>query len=260
MTLHWAENRRRYFLSMLAILGVMIIWTGVMLSSNGMNQGAFNSEQGVAYLIGICAIGALYSSTFFADLSDKKKAVQYLGLPASQFEKLLCGIFFGGVLYFIVATCIFYLVEIPASYVSLKKANIFYGMDHVKRHVEVVNVLKTDSGFVIPTVLPILFSIQAYFMLGSIYFKRYAFLKTTVSVVLLLVVILCILINIMEPALPEGWHWTGMFTWYHSNLPKPETYVESSPWLRWTVTVLLTFALPIVFWGIGYVRLQEKEV
>ena len=108
----WTEKRKRYLLALLAMGGMLIAWSAFLLSTDKF--GPLNLFlQYTAYYCGLYIIGCFYASTIFSQLGNKSQAIPYLAIPASHLEKLLCGILFGVVLFFLAYTCIFYIVDIP---------------------------------------------------------------------------------------------------------------------------------------------------
>src|ERR1044071_8534990 len=85
---HWNENRKKYLLGLLAIGGVLFVWFAFMILMERYRPMEYEL-QAVTYYVGLFAVGALYASLLFADLSTTPKAINYISVPASVFEKLL---------------------------------------------------------------------------------------------------------------------------------------------------------------------------
>src|SRR6218665_1210883 len=91
---HWAENRKKYLLGLLALAGIIVVWFvfNVLLSpSDSMDR----TTQYGTYFVGLFLVGCLYASTLFSDLSSKSKGINYLAVPASHLEKLFTALLFG---------------------------------------------------------------------------------------------------------------------------------------------------------------------
>ena len=272
VTLHWAENRKRYLLSLPAIAGVLFVWYCFLLMMN-RDEGLSIPFQVSAYYVGLFLIGSLYGSMLFADLGHKTRSIQYLSVPASQFEKLLCALFFGVLLFFIVYTLLYYLVDIPMVGLS-NRINLIrtrHLTDNIPFNAYPVHVynIYTNKGGPMPDsesnyFLLIYFALQAAFILGSVYFTRYSFIKTVVSLLLLVLVYMLFVLKGIVSNLPQGWHFgPSLFEWSQMreiNGQEEEKLVRLSSWVGDSCTFLIKYSLPFILWSITYTRLKEKEV
>jgi hypothetical protein len=262
---HWAENRRRYMLSLLAIAGLMAIWNGFNLLME-KDLPMSHRHQLPTYFVGLFLTGCVYASSLFAPLGNKKEAIQYLSVPASQLEKFLCALFYGVFLFFILYNVIFYSLDIPFVNLSRQLA----GPNH--RHEDfllpgngVVNVFVSnarDAGDseAIRSFLLAFFAIQSMFVLGSIYFTRYAFIKTVVAILLLVVAGALYMIKVISPNIPQGWTLGGFVDWHRYTSDGWEESVNLATWTTSILSFVTKYTLPLIFWYIAYVRLKEKEV
>jgi hypothetical protein len=272
MTLHWAENRRRYLLALLAIAGALFAWYSFLLVMDRDDPMGMK-YQFPAYYIGLILIGCLYGSMLFSELGHKTRGIQYLSIPASLFEKLLCALFFGVLLFFIAYTLLFYLVDIPM--VGLANRVMSWNalhMHHNQRPVGypavVYNVFANEGApmdFPFNVFLVEYFAIQAAFILGSVYFPRYSFVKTVVSLLLCCLVFMLFMIKGIAENLPQGWHIGSSLTeWSHWNVYVNEVnerkLIRSPSWVGDSLLFLVKYCIPLIFWSITYTRLKEKEV
>jgi hypothetical protein len=269
VTRHWMENRKRYMLALLAIAGLMVAWYGFVMMMNGDRTLAL-IFQFMAYYVGLYFVGCLYASTMFGELSSKPQGVSYLTVPASQLEKLCCVLFFGVVLFFIAYTLIFYIVDIPMVQLSRRLiAQRHLGWDELtspEHSVYVYNIF-TGIGGPIPDrdwhlFLVSYFSIQSAFILGSVYFTRYAFLKTIVAILLFMLVAVCFITKVIRDHLPAGWRFGGnMLEWIQLDAMGAQEKLVRLPNSISLFLIWLTICgIPLLFWVITYVRLKEKEV
>jgi hypothetical protein len=265
---HWIENRRRYILSLLAIAGLLAVWFTFLIAMDRYAP-LVASMQVIAYFIGLYLTGSLYASMLFADLSSKKEALPWLSLPASQLEKLLCVLLFGTVLFFLAYTLVFYLVDIPMVYwansILEHHPRNWPGTHDPVQPVLIYNVF-TAEGAPLPEkqfhlFLLFYFSVQAAFLLGSVYFQRYAFIKTVVAVVVFALAFLVFQRLAIYPLLPEGWI-NNLVRWTHEQYDTgpPLKEVRLPRVLEDVLTRLGEFGLPVFFWFVTYIRLKEKEV
>ena len=267
--LHWKENRRMYLLSLLAIGGVIAAWYGLLLAMD--KYAPLNPMiQYLTYYIGLYLAGCLYASTIFATLGNKAKGILYLSLPASHLEKLGCGILFGVIFFFLAYTALFYLIDIPL----VHAANGIIARDHQVwpnngkpiGSQEVFNLLAENNWAPVPDrtthlFLAFYFAAQSAFLLGSVYFTRYPFIKTIIALIILWVIAVLFMEKGVAAHLPDGWRPYDFLEW-----TRPDEYGSQMKWVKLpygTERMLELFfecIFPPAFWCITYFRLKEKEV
>jgi hypothetical protein len=97
---HWAENRKKYLLSLVAILALLVIWYSLVLLI--VQENTYPPEMQIStYYIGMALAGCLFGSLLFAEMAGGPRAMHYLSVPASALEKMLTGLLYGVVLFFI---------------------------------------------------------------------------------------------------------------------------------------------------------------
>ncbi len=104
---HTKEHYRNYLMSIAVLVGVMILG-GSFLVYMADVQLDKNIQTFLFFTIMLLA-GTIFTSSVFADLGEKKKAIAWLTLPASHFEKYLVAWIYSFLLFIIVYTLIFYL-------------------------------------------------------------------------------------------------------------------------------------------------------
>src|SRR6185312_1083045 len=107
---HWSENSKKYVLAMIAITGLMLLWF-VIIMLDSVNRGFNASMQTSSYYFGLFLGGCLYASILFADLGSKTRGLNFLVVPASHLEKLLCALFYAVFVFFVCYTAAFYMVD-----------------------------------------------------------------------------------------------------------------------------------------------------
>jgi hypothetical protein len=266
MVLHWQENRKRYLLAVPAMLGLLLVWYSFILLMDKFDPMA-GFMQYTTYYAGLFFVGCLYSSTIFSELGNKAQGIAYLSIPVSTLERLLCGVFFSTVAFFIVYNLVYYAVDIPmvhlANRLIERQHRVWPGGYPVDRSV-VFNAFRGmtdnfgDRNYHI--FLISYFVIQSTFMLGSVYFSRYAFIKTSVAVFLLMLVFMIIQSRVFAPSLPNGWHYRDFVDWERNSDTPLVQAVRLSPVLSAVLGVLLKYGIPLAIWVATYFRLKEKEV
>jgi len=202
---------------------------------------------------------SVIASNYFAHLGQKSKTVIDLLIPASTFEKFLAGVFFTLILSLLSFVVIFYLADL--AFIS-KLRDTYSSTVRTTTYTDALGrqIVETDSyayfftvsrsGMLAPFyVAPML--VTAAFLLGSIYFNKFHYIKTAIALMLFSGLWTYLFINTTQ-YLMEGRRsisGDGHSGWYS---PSKNT----AEWLL----VLGVITLALIFWIITYVRLKEKQV
>jgi hypothetical protein len=257
---HWAENRKRYLLSIVAFMSLIMVWYVFVMLTDEQNPLA-KGLQDITFYFSLFIIGPFYASQFFKSLGSKSKAVDYLMVPSSTLEKTIVGIFYVVILFPIVFTATFYLVNTIA--VSL--ANLFhpsYNAD-ISNVANITNVLDLNGGRFNPApyILLLFFGIQSAFLLGSVYFAQYSYVKTAISLSLV-----CLTVAFVGLYVPSQWMPRGGFLQspveytVHSGNWEDRKMVTLPAWIGEVLEYIFLYAFHPIFWITTYFRLKEKEV
>jgi hypothetical protein len=256
---HWADNKKRYLLSVIAFIGLLVAWfTFTMLvdSRTAMEKGM----QMGTYFFSLFAVGSFYANQYFRDLGSRAKGINFLLVPASAFEKILCSLLYTVILFFVVFTSAFYLVDV----LMVTIADNFLNVNIPNKEKGLINIFEAaslpfdgESGF---NLLLIFFTIQSVFLLGSVYYAKYSFLKTIISGFVVFFIVFCF-VYFLYDLMPEGEYANGFLTSYRiDNQDKDDYLVRIPGWLGQTVYYLLTYGTVPFLWIVTYVRLKEKQV
>jgi hypothetical protein len=177
---HWADHKKRYGLSILAFIGLLITWF-VFTILIGDDQTMSHEIQKVTYFFALFVAGTLYTSQYFRDFGSRARAINFLLVPASEFEKFLCSLLYTVVLFFVVFTALFYVVDV----LMVTLYNSFSGTAAAAEKVTVANVFSVKffefNERASIYLLLLFFSVQSAFLLGSVVFRKYPFIKTIIS-------------------------------------------------------------------------------
>ena len=264
---HWAENRKPYLLSLLGVAGLLAVWFSFILlmdKSTPMNV----IYQYMTYFFGLYITGSLYASTLFAQLGSRRDGIGFLALPASQLEKLVCAILFGVLLIFVAYTVIYYAVDIPlvrvANRLIASAPRNYPNTDIRVPAMRVYNVFTGDYGPGFEKEMHLFlfafFSVQSAFLLGSVYFSRFPFIKMVVVLAVGFLAMMAIQANLILPLLPSGWHngWTEWFS--RDDAGNIAKIVALPPYAEKTVMVFIQWVPPVLLWIATWYRLKEKQV
>jgi hypothetical protein len=258
---HWIENKKRYLLSMAALAGVLFMWFFYMCLVDEVNPMDAMIQRGT-YLFLISISGCFYASQFFRELGSRSKAINYLLLPASSLEKLLVSILYSIVLFFIVFTAIFYLVDVIV--IALVNAiHPVYTEPNVNGVIQKASVINVFGWFGVANgvsfFLSAYFAIQTAFLLGSVYFEKYSFVKTVISLFVVFLVIYLVIWFFVDTILPDGGYHRDIGSFRIQNNGN-DHLVELPNVVREVLVGLFKYGFPFFFWVVTYFRLKEKEV
>jgi hypothetical protein len=257
---HWADNKKRYLLSVLAFIGLLIGWftfTILVDSRFPVGQGL----QMVTYFFSLFTIGSFYASQYFRELGSRSKGINFLLVPASGFEKVLCSLLYNVVLFFLVFTAAFYLVDILMVWIGQSLvSDIPYPADQKG----LLNVFHAANIHASPrttvNILWIYFTIQSVFLLGSVYFQKYSFIKTIIAGFVLFFIFF-VVVYFLYDMMPKGDYANGILTSYIvKNDGKVDFLVELPRWFGQLLYYIFMYGTAPFLYIVTYVRLKEKQV
>lgn len=222
----------------------------------------FEAAQNVTFCWGLAGGAFLLASFVFGYFGSYSAGSSYLTLPASFFEKWLCGILITGVLYPIIFLLFFHLIDVAfvaAYHKSLDPNSLSY-----KQQYE--SVYSFDmNGIVAWKVYPIFLLLTGCMLTGSLYFNKIAFIKTAIGICIMIFLIL-------------GINWLIASAMFNNISPNFLSMKEVRPYDHVTLYVgketgtlllppgldnffhvALSFVVPAVLWFLPLLRLKEKE-
>ncbi|MBC6111714.1 hypothetical protein ACFOG5_14630 [Pedobacter fastidiosus] len=255
----WLDFGKIYLISLAVVLGIIVGFYGYNIPSPLKNNNFDydgNLDMRFRYplllMLGFIFI-SIVASSYFNILGQKSRAILELMTPASVLEKFLVGVFYTGIISLFSYLLIFYIADLGFSkYLNSELA--MFGNSSPKggsiKEVETISFqIFHDENyrsycsyfFAIP------FLITSIFLLGSIYFNRFHFIKTALSVMVFTGMASYVVFKVSEQL-------TKNMTSINHTLESNEK--ENVLLILLAVTSLLT----LIFWLITYVRLKEKEV
>jgi hypothetical protein len=268
---HWSENRKKYLLGMLAITGLILFWFGFYITMEPY-QPMGDSVQFSTYYVGLFIVGCLYASTLFADLSSKSRGTNYLSVPASQLEKTVCTLLYGVLIFFVFYTLLFYV----ADFIMVKVGNAVAYTYWQKNHggsasgfepQQVISVFWANQGInhgdfnLLFYFLLAYFAIQSAYLLGSVYFTRFSFIKTTVGLLFVWLLLIVFVGKVLNSFMPSGSFHDGITSYrLYSGSDNSDKIIRLPEWINTVLLFLLKYAFAPIFWVATYFRLKEKEI
>ncbi|MBS0026429.1 hypothetical protein ACTJJ0_08645 [Chitinophaga sp. 22321] len=253
---HFADQLRFYLMGAVATFGLVTL-IGILLV---LTHNHFDKISDIVpfYYVGLFAGGLLFTSRSFNELAHKEKGVDFLLLPASQFEKFLT--------LFLISTIGFFLFYHISFYLSVnivEKVQIAVNGLHVQNDYKFLS--DPDEKVYVYYVY---FVLQAIFLFGATCFHKYSFIKTVLCVLLFLFGLF--LINSVIVTLLFGWKseiWKSSipFVMVHKMEVSGRLVHGGGSYLipRWLLDAyafILRFIFAPVFWTLAYFRLKDQEI
>lgn len=253
---HFTDHYRFYGMGMLVIFGLM---TGIAVLMILVARDPFRrmSELVPFYYIGLFLGGLLFTSRAFNELGSKEKGVDFLMLPASQFEKFITLFLISSIGYLL-----FYHISSYLSFKIIEGAQLTALNQKIERNYDFLDNPKEKVyvyyGYVI---------LQAAFLLGATYFHKYSFIKTVLSVFIFgfaLWLINCIIVTLLFGFGQEFWKRSVPFLLVAKQEVGPSSWHSTvyliPEWLRNTYLFTIKFVIAPVLWTIAYFRLKDQEI
>ncbi|WP_316769608.1 hypothetical protein [Pedobacter frigiditerrae] len=258
----WLEFGKIYLISLAVALGVIVAFYGFALwkaftYADSFSPNDLNFREPLFLIFGFIFI-SIIASSYFAHLGQKPKAIIDLLIPASTFEKFLTGVFFTSILSIVSFLFLFYITDL--AFVS-KLRGMYTSVEQITPYVhngkEITSIdnlayfFTKNGGH--DKFFPIYFFpffVTSIFLLGSIFFNKFHYIKTAICVMIFSGIWTAIVVKSGE------WLFEGKIMIDQENRNMNHMSQNTAEWLG----VLLIVALTAIFWSITYVRLKEKEV
>jgi hypothetical protein len=240
---HSKEHYRNYLMSVTVLVGVMLLGGGFLVYMADVELDK-NLQTFFFFTIMLLA-GTIFTSSVFADLGERKKAIAWLVLPASHFEKYLVAWIYSFFLFIIVYTMVFYLALFTA-----------LNIQHVHTHrMVVLNIFEKQ---ILQMFLVFAF-LHAIAFFGAVYFEKLHFIKTAFAFFIIIAALILLNKGLLSIFTGKSVDMSPPF----NNMRFEEAgqtvdikiEKQNAPYILYLL-VILTF----IFWVATYFRLKEKQV
>lgn len=258
----WLEYGKLYLIALGILVGILLAiysymyWQAAYIETGGRQDFALqlNFRWLLFGLFGILFI-TLAANHYFAPLSQKPKAILELTLPASSLEKFLAGILFSTILALICYLLIFYLVDLAfvtklRSEFPLATSTIYAkGLPPLENHKVPTYFFDRLTSLPPIQLTPIAGSIliSSIFLIGSLFFEKFQFIKSVITILISGTLWLMLVINFQE------------FIFKNTIAINNHYYIESRDFVGWSLNIFLILLATIIY-IIAYIRFKEKEV
>ncbi len=216
----------------------------------------FVMAQQLTFLCGLAGGSYFIASLVFGNFTSNAIGSSYLTLPASHFEKWLCGILIAGVLYPGIFILFYRLMDV--SFVSEFHNSLDPAAPFYKELYQSVNIFSFNGFFAwrVYSIFP--FAVSAM-LTGSLYFNNAVLIK--VSLVICSIVVVVFLLNHLfaKILLGSAVQHTWPFHWADVQVGKDYGSIELPEKIAGTTLYALSYAFPVILFVASFIRLREKE-
>jgi hypothetical protein len=241
---HTKEHYRNYLMSTAVLVGVMILGGSFLVYMVDIRLDK-NIQTFLFFTIMLLA-GTIFTSTIFADLGERKKAITWLTLPASHFEKYLVAWIYSFLLFIIVYTLIFYV----AVFIEIQFQRV-HGLPQ-----GILNVFETQ---VLLMYLVYAF-LHAIAFFGAVYFEKLHFIKTAFIFFIIMGVLIVMNKGILSALLGRTVDASPPFGNLHFANSGQTVDIQLGKQHNNPYLIYLIIVLTFIFWAASYFRLKEKQV
>ncbi len=201
-----------------------------LVTKGSFNLNAYSTIGFVIFYLG----GYIYTSNIFSELQSPLKSHFYLTLPAKPEEKLISAWLLSSLFYSIVALLTLFIISFIISGVLV----LFFNESLMLFDPFAKISLKAVGGYMIT---------QTIFLLGSVYFKKFNFLKTILSLfVIYLIIVIWMVVLVFTVVKP----WDIVFSEAAGDIEFQFNYLQD----------ILLYAIGPFFIIVSYIRLKERQV
>ena len=232
------------------VLTVVLILYVIIKALSG-----FDMAQRITFFVGLVGGSFFLGSFVFGYFSSNASGSSFLTLPASHFEKWLCGILIAGVFYPIVFL-VFYC-GIDTGFVALYHNGLDPSSPFYKQAYESVYTFDL-SGVIAVNVYILFFIYTGAMLLGSLYFNKVSVIKTAIALCIICLVIFganwlfaSLLFGNIDDAAP--------FNHVAVPLGNDVGSIELPAGIAKICKYAFFYVMPAAFWLLSFTRLREKE-
>ena len=243
---------------LVGLCGLILAATLVIYSAllHFLGWQAWNLAQNLTFAWCFFGGGCFLSSIVFGYFGTNASGSAYLTLPASTFEKWLCGVLMVGLFFPILFLAFFRIMD--ASFVIVYHNGLDKNSPSYKMLYDAVHTFTFDSVFVKESIMIYVNFIGAM-LVGSLYFNKVSAIKTAIvyiGAVGFIYFLNLFLANLAFRNVDIAFPFNSVMIKVGSGIGILELPANISS----IVHVVFLFIIPIVLWITAYIRLREKEI
>ena len=240
---------------LLGLIGLILLVDLILYTVCRHINMVWEAIQDVTFIFGFVGGGSFLAAFVFNYFSNNASGSSYLTLPASSFEKWLCGVLISGVIYTIIFL-VFYRIMDSAFVAQLHRTLDPKGPFYEETY-NAVRILPYN-GFVASKSYMMFVNFTSAMLVGSLYFNKAAFIKVALIVCGLLISAF-FLNNMMANAVFNNVNKGVPFYFVLINTGKEFGKIELPSYASKAVDLCTLYIVPAVLLVTAYVRLREKE-
>jgi len=215
----------------------------------------FNVAQNAAFVFGLIGGGCFLASFVYGNFATNANGSSFLTLPASQFEKWLCGVLITAVLY--VAIFLVFFRVMDTTFISIYHNSLDPKGAYYKELYDAVQPFPFND-FIATKSYMMFANFAGAMLIGTLYFNKAAFIK-----VALILCVLCLgayvfnllLANLFFKNVDSAFPY--YLVWINFNKDRGKLELPSN--ILNIVKIMFQYIIPGILWILAYVRLREKE-
>jgi len=253
----WISVGKIYLMALGIIAGIIIFFYAFNFRNlaeedtyNNLTR-LLNFRPFIFIVIGLSFI-SIISSSYFAGLGQKSKAIFDILIPATTMEKFLSAIFYTVIVPTVSFLLIYFIIDF--GFVSYLRSNFTATTSHFSPELN-KEIIVDNLNYYFLTPWPkqlywflyLPFLLSAIFLVGSIAFNNFHFIKTAITVVIYGLILVFSIVRVMI-WLTRNTIETNSYSFFNDEINVLKIFC--------TVGIIVT----ILLWGIAYLKLKEKEV
>lgn len=215
----------------------------------------FDMAQRITFFVGLTAGSFFLASFIFGYFSSNASGSSFLTLPASHFEKWLCGILVAGIIYPLIFLTFYRIMD--GSFVALYHNSLDTTDPFYKQQYESVYLFDL-AGIIARNVYIMFFIYTGAMLVGSLYFNKTAVIKVVLTLCMLFIFIMG-LNWLMAMSLFENVQDASPFHGVAIRAGKETGSLELPAQISKIFTYAFIYFFPAIMWLLSYTRLREKE-
>ena len=249
----WVENRKLFLMASIIILGSIIGFYGFNLDI--ITGNLFNAKSRMIFSIGVFfLVGTFFTNYILKDFSNKNDSISFLLIPASHFDKLLSSLLYIFIVFPIVYSLLFHLIDFSFVNIGNNIMNNYDAKSNVEGNEMVVTYMMDSDNLEIGIITGIWLMVQSFVIVGSTNFEGWAYIKTGFAGLVLFLSIYLITGAAVEILVTDLSHQVAINSNSYSQI-KPTKEMLSDITL-----IALKYAFTPILLLIAYFKLKEKQV
>jgi len=215
----------------------------------------WDAVQELSFTFGFVGGGSFLAAFVFNYFSSNASGSSYLTLPASSFEKWLCGVLISGVMFTLIFIVFYRIMDITfvgIYHKSLNPKDPFY--KEMYEHVQILPY----NGFVASIGYMMFVNFTTAMLVGALYFNKAVFIKVA-TIICSLIIGGFILNSMMAKAFFDNIDKTIPFNAVFITVGKEFGKIELPSYASKAVHICILYIVPAILLVTAYVRLREKE-